>query len=142
MRLRQFLEPEIRQQLVAVEEDGTTVRVRTTVGQLFQSGSDRLEPGRAALFERIGRAVEGEPGQVTVEGHSDSDQIASLAFPDNTALSRARADAVAGVIASGLSNPGRIGVQGFGDSRPIASNDTADGKALNRRVEIVIPRQP
>ncbi|HMP55017.1 MAG TPA: type IVB secretion system protein IcmH/DotU [Novosphingobium sp.] len=131
VRLRQFLEPEIRQQLVAVEEDGTTVRVRTTVGQLFQSGSDRLEPGRAALFERIGRAVEGEPGQVTVEGHSDSDQIASLAFPDNTALSRARADAVAGIIASVLSNPGRIGVQGFGD-----------GKALNRRVEIVIPRQP
>lgn len=142
MRLRQFLEPEIRQNLVVVEEDGSTVRVRTTVGQLFRSGSDQLEPGRAELFARIGRAVEAEPGQVTVEGHSDSDQISGLAFPDNTALSQARAQTVAGILGSVLSNPGRIAVQGYGDSRPVADNATPDGKALNRRVEIVIPRQP
>ena len=140
-KLRQFLEPEIRQKLVAVEEDASTVRVRTTVGQLFQSGSDQLEPGRAELFERIGRAVEGEPGSVTIEGHSDSDQISSLSFPDNTALSRARAQTVANIISGTITNPGRISVEAFGDSRAIASNDTADGKALNRRVEIVIPRQ-
>lgn len=142
MRLRQFLEPEIRQNLVVVEEDGSTVRVRTTVGQLFRSGSDQLEPGRAELFARIGRAVEAEPGQVTVEGHSDSDQISGLAFPDNTALSQARAQTVAGILGSVLSNPGRIAVQGYGDSRPVADNATPEGKALNRRVEIVIPRQP
>ena len=141
-RLRGFLEPEIRQKLVVVEEDGSTVRVRTTVGQLFESGSDELTDGRKPLFERIGRAVEGEPGQVTVEGHSDSDQISpSFAFPDNTALSKARAQKVADILGSVLSNPGRIKVEGYGDSRPIASNDTAPGKALNRRVEIIIPRQ-
>ena len=139
-RLRKFLEPEIRQNLVAVEEDGSTVRVRTTVGQLFQSASDQLEPGKAALFERIGRAVEGEPGQVTVEGHSDSDQIATLAFTDNLALSNARAVVVAEILGSVLSNPGRISTEGYGDSRPIASNETPDDKALNRRVEIVVPR--
>ncbi len=141
VRLRTFLEPEVRQNLVVVEEDGSTVRVRTTVGQLFQSGSDRLEPGRAELFERIGRAVEAEPGQVTVEGHSDSDQISGLAFPDNTALSQARAQAVAGILSSVLTNPGRISVEGYGDSRPIADNGSAEGKALNRRVEVIIPRQ-
>ncbi|HQS95895.1 MAG: type IV secretion protein DotU [Novosphingobium sp. 17-62-19] len=141
VRMRTFLEPEVRQNLVVVEEDGSTVRVRTTVGQLFQSGSDRLEPGRADLFERIGRAVEAEPGQVTIEGHSDSDQINSLAFPDNTALSQARAQAVAGILGSVLSNPGRISVEGYGDGRPIADNGSAEGKALNRRVEVIIPRQ-
>jgi type VI secretion system protein ImpK len=140
-KLRTFLEPEIRQKLVAVEEDASSVRVRTTVGQLFQSGSDQLEPGRAALFQRIGRAVEGEAGQVTIEGHADSDQVASLAFPDNTALSRARAQAVAGILGGVLSNPGRIAVRGYGDARPIASNRTAEGKAQNRRVEVVIPRR-
>lgn len=141
VRIRGFLEPEVRQNLVVVEEDGSTVRVRTTVGQLFQSGSDQLEPGRADLFERIGRAVEAEPGQVTVEGHSDSDQISGLAFPDNTALSQARAQAVAGILGTVLSNPGRISVEGYGDSRPIADNGSAEGKALNRRVEVIIPRQ-
>jgi type VI secretion system protein ImpK len=140
-KLRRFLAPEISQKLVVVEEDAATVRVRTTVGQLFESGSDQLETGRAALFERIGRAIEGEPGQVTIEGHADSDQVASLSFPDNTALSKARAQAVAGIIGGTLSNPGRIVVKGFGDSRAIASNETAAGKSQNRRVEIVIPRQ-
>lgn len=140
-RLKTFLEPEIRQKLVVVEEDASTVRVRTTVGELFKSASDQLNPDRPALFERIGRGIEGEPGNVLVEGHSDSDQIASLSFPDNAALSEARAKTVAGVLSGVLSNPGRISTQGFGDSRPVASNDTADGKALNRRVEIVIPRQ-
>ena len=140
-RLKAFLEPEIRQKLVAVEEDASTVRVRTTVGVLFQSGSDQLESGREALFERIGRAVEAEKGAVTVEGHADSDRFSSLSFPDNTALSKARAKTVADIIGNVLSNPGRITAQGFGDSQPIASNKTDDGKSRNRRVEIVVPRQ-
>ena len=37
-RLKKFLEPEIRAHLVVVIEDGQTVRVRTTIGQLFKSG--------------------------------------------------------------------------------------------------------
>ncbi len=138
--LQVFLKAEIDQKLVVVEEDASTVRVRTTMGQLFKPGSDQLETGFAQLFERIGRAVEGQPGEVTIEGHSDSDQIHSLAFPDNMALSQARANTVSSIITSVLSNPGRISVQGFGDTRPIGANDSDDGKALNRRVEIVIPR--
>jgi len=140
-RLKEFLEPEIRQGLVVVEEDGSTVRVRTTVGQLFQSASDQLEPGRTELFKRIGRAIEAEKGSVTIEGHADSDKVSSLAFPDNTALSKARADTVSAIITDVLSNPGRIVTKGYGDSQSIATNDTAEGKSLNRRVEIVVPRR-
>ena len=139
-RIRTFLAPEIAQRLVAVEQDARSIRVRTTVGQLFKSGSDGLEPGRAELFRRIGAAVEAEKGAVRVEGHADSDRLASLTFPDNFALSRARAETAAGVLRSVISDDGRISVEGFGDSQPIASNATANGKALNRRVEIVIPR--
>ena len=121
-RLKQFLAPEISQGLVTVEEDGQTVRVRTTVGQLFSSASDQLEPGREALFRRIGEAVETEPGPVVIEGHADSDQVSSLAFPDNMALSSARADTVAAIIRSQLSDGSRVTAEGFGDSSPIASN--------------------
>lgn len=139
-RLKTFLAPEIAQKLVVVDEDAQTVRVRTTVGQLFKSGSDALEVGREPLFRRIGEAIEREPGDVTVEGHSDSDRVSSLTFPDNVALSAARADAVTRILAGVLSDPGRLQAKALGDARPIASNDTTEGKALNRRVEIVIPR--
>lgn len=141
MRFKQFLAPEIQQGLVKVEEDASTVRVRTTVGQLFRSASDQLEPGREALFQKIGKALETEKGKISIEGHTDSDAIKSLAFSDNVALSGARANTVALIIAKQVSDQGRIEVQAFGDSRPIESNDTAAGKSLNRRVEIVIPRQ-
>ena len=139
--VQKFLQPEIDQKLVVVEEDASTVRVRTTVGQLFKSGSDQLEPGRTELFQRIGKAVETQKGSVTVEGHTDSDKISSLAFPDNMALSKARAETVATIVKATLSDASRVQTAGFGATRPIGSNDSPDGKSLNRRVEIVIPRQ-
>jgi type VI secretion system peptidoglycan-associated protein len=138
--LQTFLAPEIAQHLVVVLQDASTVRVRTTVGELFKSGSDQLNPGRQPLFERIGAAIETQKGAVKVEGHADSDKVSSLSFPDNFALSKARAQTVANIIRTKLSDPTRISVDGLGDSQPIASNDTADGKAQNRRVEIIVPR--
>jgi len=139
--LKRFLAPEIERGEVVVIEDAQTVRVRTTVGQLFKSGSDELEPERVNLFSRIGEAINGEPGAVTIEGHADSDRIASLAFPDNTALSQARADKVAGLIRGKLADGNRVTAKGMGDSVPIASNDTAEGKTQNRRVEAIVPRR-
>jgi len=140
-RLARFLEPEIREGLVTVEEDAQTVRVRTTVGQLFESGSDALEPGREALFHRIGRAIEGEKGSVLIEGHADNDRVSTVRFPDNMALSEARAETVGAIVRSDLSDASRVTAKGLGESVPIASNDTAEGKSQNRRVEIIVPRR-
>lgn len=138
--LQGFLAPEIAQHLVVVEQDPSSVRVRTTVGQLFKPGSEQLDAGRAALFHRIGQAVETQPGDVRVEGYTDSDKISNLTFPDNIALSKARADTVASLIKADLSKPGRVATEGFGQNNPVADNATAEGKSLNRRVEVVIPR--
>jgi type VI secretion system protein ImpK len=140
-KLKRFLEPEIREGLVTVEEDAQTVRVRTTVGQLFESGSDVLEPGREALFHRIGRAVEGERGQVTIEGHADNDRVSGVRFPDNMALSEARAETVGALIRADLSDASRVQTKGVGETVPIASNESPAGKSQNRRVEIIVPRR-
>ena len=140
--LQTFLAPEIAQHLVVVEQDPSSVRVRTTVGQLFKSGSDQLDAGRDALFRRIGQAIQTQPGdlKVDVQGYTDSDKVATLSFPDNIALSKSRADAVAGILKAVISNPARVTSEGFGASDPVADNASAAGKALNRRVEVVIPR--
>lgn len=137
-RLRGFLAPEIAQRLVVVEQDANSVRVRTTVGQLFASASDRLEDKARHLFTRIAAAVDAESGRVRVEGHADSDPVSTLNFPDNVALSEARAKAVADLTRSLVQDPARVSAQGFGASRPIASNRDSEGKTLNRRVEIVL----
>ncbi|HMQ19654.1 MAG TPA: type IVB secretion system protein IcmH/DotU, partial [Sphingopyxis sp.] len=135
MRLRQFLAAEIEQGLVEVQGN----RIRTTIGTLFAPASDQLVDGRRPLFDKIGKAIELEKGPVTVEGHADSDRISgSIRFPNNIALSEARAQTVAGIIGASLSDKGRVKAVGLGDTVPLASNDTADGKARNRRVEIVL----
>ena len=92
--LRNFLAPEIAQDLVAVEEDASD-GARAHHGRpavpvrLRRSSSPAARP----LFERIGAAIENEPGAVTVEGHADSDRVSSLAFPDNhRAVAGARGD--------------------------------------------------
>lgn len=139
-RIRAFLAPEIAQHLVAVEQDSQSIRVRTTIGTLFRSGSDKLEPAAETLFARIGAAIEPERGAVSVEGHADTDRLASITFPDNFALSKARAEAAARIVRDQLTDKARVATEGFGDSQPIAPNATAAGKALNRRVEVVIPR--
>ena len=140
-KLKKFLEPEIREGLVTVTEDAQTVRVRTTVGQLFQSASATLEPGREALFRRIGQAIQDEQGSVLIEGHADSDRVATLEFPDNLALSQARAETVGAIIRSTLSDPARVSTKGMGETVPLASNDTPEGKSQNRRVEAIVPRR-
>ncbi len=48
--LQTFLAPEIAQHLVVVLQDANTVRVRTTIGELFKSGSEQLNAGRQPLF--------------------------------------------------------------------------------------------
>ena len=134
-RLRTFLADEIAQGLVTVQQN----RVRTTVGTLFEPASADLVSGRAAIFDKIGQAINLEKGPVTVEGHADSDKInPTIQFPDNMALSKARANTVADIVKSKLDDPSRVTVVGLGDTVPIASNSSAEGKAENRRVEFVV----
>lgn len=140
-RIATFLAPEIAQGLVAVLEDGTSVRVRTTVGQLFKSGSDQLLPERRDLFERIGLALNTEPGPVRVEGYTDSAQPRGLSFPDNVALSQGRAETAAAILRGRLQDPSRVTADGKGEADPVGSNDTAAGMAQNRRVEVVVERR-
>ena len=139
-RIRTFLAPEISQGLVTVVEDASTVRVRTTTG-LFDPASDQLIAAKIPLIKRIAAAVNTEPGPVRVEGYTDSDKIHSIAFPDNVALSQARAKTVADLVKAALTDPSRVTSEGFGDAQPVADNSTPDGKAQNRRVEVVVQRQ-
>jgi type VI secretion system protein ImpK len=108
-----------------------------------------FEPGQAIVKEafkpvaaKIVAYLNERPGRIKVVGHTDSIPIKNVRFPSNWHLSVERANAVAALIKSGLSDPGRIEVDGKGSDVPIARNDTAEGRAKNRRVEVMIARNP
>ena len=135
-RLRKFLEPEIRAGLVQVFEDAQTVTVRLTNRNMFGSGQATLGAAYLPLLQRIGEAIQDEPGQVVVKGYTDNQKIRTARFPSNFELSLARADAVADVLRSKVSDQKRITTKGLGEANPIADNANADGRQQNRRTEI------
>ncbi|WP_118136947.1 type VI secretion system protein TssL, long form [Oceanicella sp. SM1341] len=133
-----FLEPEVREGLVEVFSKGNTITVRLVGEGMFAPASDTLEPRFTAVVDRVAEALNAEPGQVIVAGHSDSVPIRTARFPSNLHLSLARARSVMARIGAALEDPARLEAEGRADSEPIASNDTAEGRARNRRIEIIL----
>ncbi len=136
--LHQFLEPEIKAGLVEVFEDPQSVTVRLTNRSMFASGSATLNPSYLPLLQRIGTALQDEKGDVLINGYTDNQPIHTVQFPSNWQLSQARADAVATVVESRLSDPKRVRAVGKGDADPLEPNSTPAGREHNRRTEILL----
>ncbi len=139
-KLHEFLASEIKSGLVEVLEDAQSVTVRLTGNTMFGSGTATLNSGYYPLLARIGAALEDEKGAISVVGYTDNQPIHTARFPSNFELSLARAQAVAQMIETKLSNPKRVKAIGRADADPLASNATADGRQKNRRTEIVLTR--
>ena len=137
-RIRTRLQKEIAAGDVVVEGKDARIRITTRIGGLFRSGSDVLDPDHLPFIAAIAAALEAEVCKITVVGHTDSDKLTkSLKFPDNQALSEARAKSAAAELAKGLSDPTRLVTEGRGDREPVSNKP--DDKALNRRIEIFVP---
>ena len=139
--LTAFLDPQIRQGLVAVvkEADRTTVRIRGD--GLFDSGKAEVKPAFHNLLQQIGAELNKVQGRVLVTGHSDNIPIRTLQFPSNWHLSKARADSVVKILASASGIPSRFIGEGRADAEPVADNDSPQNRALNRRVDIILLAQ-
>jgi len=120
-----------------VEEKNGKIYVSLEAKLLFKSGSIVVEAeGRNALIE-IGKALELEKDlEIVVEGHTDSDKLASTSFPrNNWELSVLRATAVTEIILANCAmSPTQIMSAGRGEFHPVDLND----KTKNRRIEIII----
>lgn len=115
------------------------VRLRVEDRLLFPTAEAELtEEGHTLVAERLREMVQRHPGEVAVEGHSDSRSINTERFPSNWALSSARAIAIVEALVEAGVAPSRLRAVGLADTRPLESNDTAEGRARNRRVEVVI----
>ena len=86
-----------------------------------------------ALLEVANRIRAKSPTHLTVVGYTDS--VGDFGY--NLALSKARADTVAGILVGfGLAQPSQITTTGYGSLHPVADNTSDAGRARNRRVEI------
>jgi outer membrane protein OmpA-like peptidoglycan-associated protein len=105
---------------------------------LFDSNSDRLQPGARDVLQKLASYLKRPPGfeTVTVEGHTDS--MGSALY--NLDLSQRRSDTVRSTLISMGIPSQKVRALGFGESRPIADNGNFQGRAMNRRVEFKVRR--
>lgn len=133
-----FLEPEIKEGLVTVDENAQRILVRISGEGMFESGSDKLNKQFVPIMERIGKALETQPGVAKITGHTDNVPIKTLRFPSNYDLSVARAETVKAIVAALLSDASRVTSEGKGETEPVAKNNTPEGRRKNRRIELVV----
>jgi chemotaxis protein MotB len=123
---------------VRVTLDGTRVSLEIAENILFAPGQADLTAEGRKLLGRLGPVLPATGSAVTVEGHTDSQPIATARFPSNWELSAARAAAVGRALLDLGLPPARLMVAGRADTRPLADNAREDGRARNRRVNILL----
>jgi type VI secretion system protein ImpK len=129
-------------------DDGASIRLVIAAcpglqPSMFDAGAAELSAEYIPLVEEAGKALQPEPGAISVVAHTDSDPIhgsLAVSYPDNLALSDARAANVQSVLQPVIGDPLRLAAEGRGDREPVDRGDTPEAKAKNRRVELVIAR--
>jgi outer membrane protein OmpA-like peptidoglycan-associated protein len=125
--------------LASLKEEQRGLVVTLSGGVLFRSNESTLMPAAQVKLDQVAQALLAIPARnLMVEGHTDS--RGSDAY--NQELSQRRADAVRDYLVQRGYPANRIQSRGQGEGSSIASNSSAEGRANNRRVEIVIEREP
>lgn len=137
-RLAQFLQSEIKGELVAVRDEVDRSVITMRGDGLFAPASATLSPQREDLMKRIAQALAKVPGAVLVTGHTDNVRIRTARFPSNFQLSEERALSVAELLVHHGVAVNRVRFEGRADSEPLVDNNGPANRAMNRRVEIVL----
>jgi chemotaxis protein MotB len=139
------LRPEIEKGDITVDLNSERMLIELASAYLFGSGEDTLKPAGIDALKRIGGILKDYPEyHIEVTGHTDNVPIGSKLlprFPDNVALSTARAKQSARVLRDNGVESSALSVHGYGDTKPLATNANEDGRSKNRRVEIRITKQ-
>jgi chemotaxis protein MotB len=123
---------------VAVKNGKVYVSLQESL--LFPSGSATVNPKGAQALGKLAAVLNVNPDiNVDIEGHTDSIPIRSSLYPDNWALSTARAVSIVRVLVKNyLVDPARLVASGHSQYDPVESNSTPEGRTQNRRTEIIL----
>lgn len=120
-----------------------SVKVSVQGEMFFELGKAELRPPVKKFLDRLALVIRQTPYQVNVVGHTDDAPINNDVFPSNWELSLNRASQVTRyLIQYGKVKPERFTVMGKSKYQPSVPNKDEQTRALNRRVEIIITRDP
>jgi chemotaxis protein MotB len=122
---------------IGMRREGLVITFSSTLA--FEPGTSDLSPRAKDVLARLAPSLDGAPGQIRVEGHTDNVPIQTADFPSNWELSNARAGSVTRFLSETMGIPGdKFEIAGYAEYRPLVPNDTRENRSKNRRVEIVL----
>ena len=137
-QLNTQLSGEVSADQAEIQQLQGVIRVTLANGILFPEGGWQLNAQGKATLDRLAPVLAQLTGQrIEIKGYTDNLPIGpelKSRFPDNVALSNARAQSVANELVAQGVPAGLLAVSGYGDANPVATNDTPQGRAKNRRV--------
>jgi chemotaxis protein MotB len=139
-QIAQALAEQIEEGSLQIESINETIIIRGNE-PCVGGGTDYVADDFFPVVDMVRDLLVTTPGDISVEGHTDSRPIATALFRSNWLLSASRSLAVAEYLfAAPEMSENRFTIVGHGSGKPLASNATAEGRAQNRRVEIIIKR--
>lgn len=141
--LRSILSESIAKHAIVLQQSPEGLIISLRELGFFPSGEAQLLPAARKQLQQTAGVLMSHHLNVRVEGHSDDQPIHNSDFHSNWELSTARAMTVLLVLVkdSGF-DPEKISLAGYGPYRPIASNATVEGRQMNRRVDLVVLKNP
>ena len=138
-KVAEMMQEQIQDGAIELESLGQQIIIRIKETGSFPSGSTFLQPRFKPIIQQIGAILRDIPGEVTVSGHTDNDQVSDELNSNNWELSSKRAVSVAVELLNGTGmDKNRLVVVGHADTRPLVDNSTEQNRRRNRRVEISI----
>lgn len=128
--------------LVTINENEDWVELSLSNKILFKSGDVELSFDAFPILEKIAATMKGYDNAILVEGFTDNTPIRNRSHASNWELSTARSSAVVRMLAYEGVAPSRMAAIGYGQNQPIARNDTPEGRSRNRRVVLIISKDP
>jgi len=138
---RDELAGKLKSALSTVAETTDTARglMVNLAGVLFDVNKATLKPESQLKLAKLAGILMVFPDiKLSIEGHTDATGSEEL----NLKQSTDRARTVYEFLLSQGESTDRMKYQGFGSSRPVAPNDNEINRAKNRRVEVVVLKEP
>jgi chemotaxis protein MotB len=142
-KIEQYINDNKLETQVSVRDTARGIAITLNDLFLFDSGKADLKNASIPILEKLSTLFPTLNAPISIEGHTDNQPLSTgSAFKDNDGLAAARSLSVKRVFAKIPALHDKLIGTFYGDSKPIAANDTPANRQKNRRVEIIVLRDP
>jgi chemotaxis protein MotB len=141
-KLKQFVQQNGLSDKVMVELNERGVQITLRDVAIYDTGSAELKQDATRVLMGIAPFLQNLPNKISVEGHTDNVPIHTAQFRSNFELSTERAVNVLHFFQEHNVPGDKMSATGFGEYSSIGDNNSVEGRASNRRVNVIILRNP